>query len=166
MRCHARCQCPRNSRSEVTGNISPAPDLADPCEEHRTSGKDPRPTRRTSPRQEAHSAAGKKDDLVTAPHPRSRSRCPPAAPDPGVFPSPCLNAMVMPLQTSDFFELTYPDLHHGLLGFYWVPRRRIEVSFETVMNKPESKSQPTWSDVKTKLADPDRVAVLGLPHDL
>jgi len=23
--------------------------------------------------------------------------------------------MVMPLQTSDFFEFTYPDLHHGLL---------------------------------------------------
>src|SRR5579863_10696380 len=95
-RCHARCQCPRNSRSEATGNKSPAPDLADPCEEHRTSGKDPRRTRRTSPRQEAHSAAGKKDGLVTAPHPRSRSTCPPASPDPGVFPSPYLNAKVMP----------------------------------------------------------------------
>ena len=27
--------------------------------------------------------------------------------------------MVMPLQTSDFFELTYPDLHHRLLTDYW-----------------------------------------------
>jgi len=85
MRCHARCQCPRSSRSEVIGNKYPAPDLADPCEEHRTSGRDSRRTRRTSPRQEAHSAAGKKDDLVTAPHPRSRSRCRPASPVPCVF---------------------------------------------------------------------------------
>lgn len=41
----------------------------------------------------------------------------------------------------------------------------MEASFETVM-KPESKSQPTWSDVKAKLADLDRAAVLGLLHDL
>src|ERR1019366_3724816 len=56
-----------------------------------------------------------KDDLVTSPHPRSRSRCPLSFHDPGVFPSPCLNATKGSIQTADLFELTYPDLHHGLV---------------------------------------------------
>lgn len=42
----------------------------------------------------------------------------------------------------------------------------MEASFETRMNKSRSKSQPTWSDVKAKLTDLDRTAVLGLLHDL
>src|SRR5258708_7661561 len=116
MRCHARCQCLRNSRSEATGNKCPAPDQDDPCEEHRTCGIDPRQIRRTSPRQEVHSAVGKKDDLETEPHPRSQSRCPPASPVPCAFPSPCLNATKRSIKTPDFSPLTYLDLHHGLLG--------------------------------------------------
>jgi hypothetical protein len=42
----------------------------------------------------------------------------------------------------------------------------MEASFETIMNKSQSKSQPTWSHVKAKLTDLDRTAVLGLLHDL
>lgn len=42
----------------------------------------------------------------------------------------------------------------------------MEGTFETTMNKPQSKSQPAWSHVKAKLVDLDRIAVLGLLHDL
>jgi hypothetical protein len=34
------------------------------------------------------------------------------------------------------------------------------------MAKPKSKSQPTWTDVKAKLADFDRAALLGLIQSL
>lgn len=42
----------------------------------------------------------------------------------------------------------------------------MEGTFETTMNKPQSKSQPAWSHVKAELVDLDRIAVLGLLHDL
>src|SRR5450755_582664 len=43
---------------------------------------------------------------------------------------------------------------------------RTWVESRTRMTKPKSKSQPTWTDVKRKLADFDRAALLGLIQSL
>jgi len=34
------------------------------------------------------------------------------------------------------------------------------------MNKIDKKAKPSWSDIKSKLSDFDRVGLLGLVHDL
>jgi hypothetical protein len=59
----------------------------------------------------------------------------------------------------DSIQASFPALGSGSVE----PRR---VESWKCMAKPKSKSQPTWTDVKTKLTDFDRAALLGLIQSL
>src|SRR5271157_2758198 len=88
-RSHARCRCPRNTRSAVTGSRSPASATAARTWPHRTSRPALRQIRRSAPPPATRLAAGRTDVPELTPTRCAQSRCPLASPVACAGPLPC-----------------------------------------------------------------------------